>query len=465
MEVVGYFRGEGDRRIAQPGSTSTIPSTGDGEAAGLGHAPAHSPVPTASGDGPRRVVLTSQLRRLGRRVPGWHGHPLGDAAVVIVGVIVVALIAIVGVRVFFGQSQRPAVSMNRGTTLGATAPLGWSRHAMWSTPALLKGAGRILPVGQNVALITADRQVTVVDAPTGEPRWARGLPDGELTTALTLTSIGGRDVIAVQVGQRLVWWQPDSGEERAVDLPARAVSTFLGEAPLIGLDATTVGTIGPDAAVRRYQVPKGAIALAAQPDGRVTAAAPTGWWHLRPDTPPGAPRPFPPADPAAPASTPTVISYLGGYLLTLTGGSGSTPAQLVVYSDIADTVHYSFSGPIHAAPVTGTGTADRALAWRASPSGTWGVFGRTLVDLREGRLLDLGAWSTTHVAEDRALGLVAGQSAIVGPDIPRGLLTAGEAFPEAMTAAGVAIRAAEGADEVIYVLPWMGSDASSAPEP
>lgn len=489
MEVIGFLRGDDP----DPGA----PPRGAVHRAGVGHPPpadrrSRSPVrsrpgagirndprptvgsgvPSAAGPStqrrgdlrrqgplvPRRIVLFGRTagvaRRVGRRVPRPHGHPVADAAILLLSAMVVVLLATIGVRAVLTGGGPGEATMNRATTLNATAPLGWSRQALWSSPALLKGVGRVLPVSEDVALVTAQRELVLVEAATGDTRWTRTLPEGPVRTSLALTTVAGRDAVAIHVGRRLTWWQTDSGEEQGVDLPAGAVATFLGEAPLVGLDAHTVATLSQDGSLQRYDVPVGAVALAAQPDGRVTATSRLGWWHLSPGAPAGPVRPFPPLDPRTPAGQPAVLSYLSGHLVTLWPSLAGLPAQVAVYSDLSENVGFSFSGPVVEAPQPGNGTTSSVQGWRSSPSGSWGIVNRTLVDVLDGRVQDLGRWTTSHVAEDRALGKVGGSPAIVGPDIPLGLLTRGEAFPEAMTAAGVAVRASEGDAESIYLLPW-----------
>ena len=49
---------------------------------------------------------------------------------------------------------------------------------------------------------------------------------------------------------------------------------------------------------------------------------------------------------------------------------------------------------------------------------------------------DLGPWTTTQIASDRALGTVTTQRVITGPDIERGVLPQDEAFPDDLVRMG-----------------------------
>lgn len=411
---------------------------------------------------PRRLTLL--VRRPVWRVPSLHGNPVADLAVVILAVIVAISLAIVGWRSVRDGQVLAGVTVSRGRTLAAVPPLGWSSRAVWTSPALLPRSGRILVDDDVAGFITEDRRVAMVDLATGDTRWAQDLPDGDPRTPLVATSVADRDVVAAQVGNRLAWWSRDTGEPGGLDLPTGARPTFLGDIPLIGLDRSTVATIGPDGDLRRYTVPSGAIAYAARADGRVVAASSAGTWHLSPGKSPGAPTPFSPPV-AGDVSRPKVVGYAGGHLLTLwPARRPSLHRELAVYSDL-EAVRYAFGGPIVEAAPRGsrpgavpasTGVDGGTLRWSPSPAGTWGILDRTLVDVTDGRVEDLGPWSTRHVAEDRALGEVAGQAAVVGPSLSRGLLRPGESFPEAMTGAGAAVRALDEGHEVVHILPWPG---------
>lgn len=417
-----------------------------------------------------------------RRLPRWprlYGHPAGDTAIVLLAGLVVLLLGVIGARALFGAAGPTAVAMSRGRSLAALPPLGWNPQALWSTPALLKGAGRILVDGGVVAMVTAERQVVLVELASGRVLWQRSLPAGTLRTALTSTAVAGREVVAVHLDGRLAWWDLDTGQEGGLDLPAGARVGFSGDAPLVGLDRTTVGVLDSGGALRRIPVPSGATALAARADGTVTAVAPAGWWHLVPGSAAGPARRLPAPDPGQ-VGTPTVVSYLSGHLVTLWPGHRRGVRELAVFSD-RDRLRYAFSGPAvepapsapapsgnpatsgNPAPATSGNPA--TLSWHPSPSGTWGILGRTLVDIREGRVRDLGGWTTRHIAQDRALGYLDGAAVVAGPDLPRGLLRPGESFPEAVTSAGVAVRAAEAGAEVVHLLPWSGIAQSPSETP
>ncbi len=213
---------------------------------------------------------------------------------------------------------------------------------------------------------------------------------------------------------------------------------FLGEAPLVGTDQRSVAVLARGR-LADVAVPAKALALAARGDGTVTAAAPAGWWHLRPGVPARGPTPW---ESAQGRLSPTIVSYWSGSVLTV------VPAprpRLLVYADRPQDVRLAFTAPLTSLPAQ--------VTWRAAPGGTWGILDRVLVDLRAGRVSDLGAWTTQHITLDRALGRIGDQSVVAGPAVPRGVLRDGEGFPEDVTAAGALVRAEEDGDQYLYLLP------------
>lgn len=377
---------------------------------------------------PRRAMTIAIPRRLVTRVV---------LAVAVLGVAVVLIIAAV-------FRDRP-VQTDKAVQYAAAPPAEWSADARWRTPALLPRSGPALVIGADrVAVVTADRHLMLIQGDSGNTIWSAELPAGDAKTDLASTTVDGRPSIAVQLDDRLCWWAVDDAAPRQVDLPPGSRSTFLGESPLIGVGPSTVATIR-DGSLVRIEVPTGAVALAARSGGQVTAASSAGWWHLRPDAQAGPPTPW--ESISRNSVSPTVISYAGGQIIT---AATDKAVRVLVYSDRENDVRFNFGGVLAGAQ---TNSGRLGLAWHPAPSGQWGILSRTMIDLSRGRLVDLGDWTTQHVASDRALGTIGGKYALVGPDIPRGQLIGGEGFPEDLTSAGALVRARENGSETLYLLP------------
>lgn len=311
-----------------------------------------------------------------------------------------------------------------------TPPAEYAAGPAWASPPLAPGIPAVAvgaPPEESVALVTAERTLVLVSAADGQVRWRSPLPRGaEIHGRPAPTRIDGEDVVALHVGERLAWWSLDDGTPHEMEIPTGAVVSVLGEVPLVahGRQVTPAGA-GARAAVT---VPDGMIALAAHEDGQVTVAGPTGWAHLGPD---GSTRSSGPWENAT-SPSPTVAGYSGGVVLVVRPGPHGT-ATLEAHADRTTDVRYLFGGPVLLPP-------GGRLTWTASPAGTWGILGRALVDLRTGRVDDLGAWSTRTVTADRAYGHIDGSAVVVGPTLARGMIAPGEAIPEALTTAGALVR-------------------------
>lgn len=378
----------------------------------------------------------------------------------LISVVVAALIVIASVTtilVKLGSDGSSGIVMQRDNlTLSQPPPAEWSSTPQWASPALLEDAGRVLVVDHSqVAMVTADRHVVLVDAPSGDTVWAQPLPEGKVVPELSKTTIDGTPVIALQVGQQLMWWQTASGDASSVALPDGATVQFLGQSPLVVLSQASVGVIS-GGQVQSMNTPQGVQvgdgrAMAARADGTVTMGSAQGWWHLRAGQDPGAPQPWETS--STTPLTPQVVTYLGSHLLTIV--SDEKTARVMVYTDRPTDVRFAFGGPL-TLPSSASGQVE--MQWVPSPSRSWGILGSTLVDLHAAQVRGLGDWTTQTIAADRALGTVGGQSSVVGPDISMGALAQGEGFPEDLVdlgdgKIGALMRASQDGTKIVFLLP------------
>ncbi|WP_168582976.1 hypothetical protein [Gephyromycinifex aptenodytis] len=424
------------RRLPRPTASTDpavpIPSSdsagGDGLAGGIG---------TARTGGP---VLLSRLRaRVGTRSDLGHGLHTTMTVLLVVTIVVIAALAVLSSTGNKASPQHPLLTGEQAAFPEA-APVGFSGAARWAAGPLDPEAGAAVTDKDSVAFVTTDRQLVLADAVDGRARWSARLPQGRISGGLHRTHIERADVLAVRVGDRLLWWSFNDGEPGGIDLPPGAGLSYHGHSPLVGLDASTVAAVTAQG-LQRTAVPAGAYPLAVRADGRITAASPKGWWHLQPGTPPGLPGTW---ERTEPVGAPTKVSgYGGSSIITVHPPDDTERPHLVVHTDRDGEVLVSFR-----APYVPTGQD----AWIPSPSGTWGILGRTLVDIENGRVADLGQWRTVHVGDDRAVGIIDGEAVVAGPAIERGVL-ATDAFPEAVTSAGAVVRRDSDQGQMIHLLP------------
>lgn len=339
--------------------------------------------------------------------------------------------------------DRPGLTIARAETIGVPPPAEWEARSRWRTPPLLPEAGRVLMIdGTHMAFVTKDRTVALVEVEHGDVRWSARYPDGKPGTDLRTTLIDGRRVVAAQVGERLAWWDLETGEAHDLALPAGASVSLHGSAPLVIADqGRTAGTVAAGK-LTTMPVPDGATPLAARSDGTVTATGPAGWWHLAAGRAPAHPTPW---EHPGTAGAPAIVAYLGESIVAVLPTTTPGTAYVAVYSDRPQDVRFAWGAPAW---------FDGDVAdWYPSPSRRWGILGRSLLDLTSARAIDLGAWSTQLVSADRALGMLARQRVLVGPRIPAGVLADDEAFPEDLATTAAAVRTTTGGTEVVYLLP------------
>lgn len=429
------------------------PSTASGPASAAAAPPARASTP-AEPPGARREVPSAQpptrrarvhsQRRQPRYavpVPPWPGLPVLAAVLLVVVLIAAGLVGLHTARTG-GVRQ---VEIVRGQQVSAPVPLEWSATSMWRTPALLSEAGRVLVIDAvEVAVVSSDRQVVLIEAASGRIRWSAPYPQGRPGSALAASVIDGQRVIAAQVEDRLAWWDLASGQAGGLDLPAGAAASFAGTAPLITVSDGRRAWLVADGALAAVDVPEGAKALAGRSDGVVTAAGGAGWWHLRPGQAAGEPGPW---EMPGQHRTPQVIAYLGGNVICLLPEEDPQLRSVLVSMDRAEDVRFFWT----AAGRIGAGDT----TWLPSPSREWGILGRTLIDNGRATTTDLGAWTTQAVASDRAEGQVAGLRAItiVRRPLPLGQLADGEGFPEDLTASGALVRSEQDGGSYLFHLP------------
>lgn len=439
-------------------------------------------------DAPRRGFsggLSGLMNRAGREsresrgVRGSRGEGGWRRWLPLAGIVAAALVLIMVVAWVFMHWNSPGRSgvqmQTENVTLSQPPPAEWSSTPKWASPALLDSAGRVLVVNKSqVALVTADRHVVLVDAASGDTVWSAALPEGTVVPELTQTTIDGASVIALHVGDRLVWWKVDGGEAGGVDLPKGAPVSMQGTAPMIGLSTSSVGVVS-GGKVATVQVPAGAIALAARADGTVTMGSSAGWWHVQAGQAPGKVTPWEtgsttpltvtliaaPCVPAADGAPQGCRSaYMASHIIAV--ASSDKGARVLVFSDRGQDVRFAFEGPMQM-PAAASGQV--TLQWMPSPSGAWGILSNTLVDLPTAQVRYLGEWTTKAIASDRALGTLGSETVVVGqpsPDRPseleQGVLARGEGFPEDLvslggSAVGALMRADQDSSKIVFLLP------------
>lgn len=407
-----------------------------------------------------------RARRFARRRGGW---------ILPVALCTVLGLGTIGAATLFGRGPATTVEpVVTGLPFPQAPPDGWAAHATWASPPLdpatrvavtgREGAGRdtadSTPVtdGPAVAFATAAHTVQVVDAASGRPLWSAALPEGDLTAGPALTRLEGVGAFAVQVGGRALVWAVADGRVLAdVEIPPRSELVTEGTAPMVRITTTRAGIVTADG-VAEVDIPTGATALAGREDGTVLAASPAGWWHLGPATVPGEPTPWEPlgAPGDHPRAAPAVVGMVGSSIL-LAHPDPVRPRLAVHHDGVA--VRATFQDAY---------IPSRHPTWAPSASGSWGILGRSLVDVDAGRVEDLGDWRTALVGVDHAYGVVDEGLERVTPGARPTPVTVRSALVEADSPTSGFVRAPSPEGPRVWALPpvrpWEeGREAVTAP--
>lgn len=294
------------------------------------------------------------------------------------------------------------------TQLPVQAPAGWSSVASWSAPTADLSAGLRPVVGGSVVVVPTGDGSTVsgVDGLTGAVRWSARAGE-PVVAGVESSRIDGRPVVVASTSSALFAWDAQTG---------RQVGKWKVPAGASGVLATPTGlvVVGPGQHVQVATgkglvprvLPAGATVVGVS-GANVLAVSDGRLWTVASDRVAGAPK----ALPAAPKGQ----AWRGVVGRTATGfvvAYGAADASTVGLRGL------DFSGKQRWAsqqiPSSAAGSSQSSPLWIA-PTGAFGVYGTSLVDIRTGATRGLPAdWSTSGVGAV-AYGTTGAGSAWVDP--------------------------------------------------
>lgn len=391
-------------------------------------------------------------------------HPL---FLVIVAVPTAMILFFVWILFFANEGSEPA---ERGPLaaeprqLPVVAPQGYSPVAAWAVDV-------DTPVGAEVHVAADDERIYTVDgaasdeivawdAETGVEAW-RFEADHAVQAGPALTAIAGDQVIAVATSSELVTLSPETGDETGRwELDTQSASTVRMTATgpvVIGRSNTAQIVVGDELATR--VMPAGATPVAPGPDGSLIAVSGQRVHMSRSATVAGEGSALQPVGEGV--DEVTVVGWTGEQLLVAHGSSTSpvNEVQLAGYSvpDEADGAWRRVW--LSEAVASGAAvTAGGQFPLVAGPSGEWGIYESSVVDLSTGSLTSLEEWSTVTVGDDIAFGVSGSRvlSAGVGGLGGESSVVSGATRPEAPQAvagsAAYLVTAGTGSDTWLYAL-------------
>lgn len=371
-----------------------------------------------------------------RRSPG------GDFVVPLLVFALVVAVGLVGIR-FADRvtgTDNDTAALAPAPGIGRPAPPGWAQQYVWVEE--ISAVDRVSVGHDRVAFINANGSLVVLDANSGQLSWSSS-PQVISRGARPLVGVAGtRPVAAIVDDTSLLVWPLDlNGQHQApesLSLPAGALVSRTGETLLVTSPAGS-WRVTEDLALEPVPLDVGEAALAAGPEGVVTAAA-SGGWRIR--GPQG--RAVEPARPSEAIGEPHPAWSTRGVVLVW--WESPDPAQQWV------SLHATTTGELLAAHVVDRSVVDRSLPLSVSPGTRLASAGPLLVDLDTGDVTVDRRWSTTVATDDALYGTRDGVKAAWDshrvtdvPDetaLPWGVTTSGSAIVLDRTADGATMLGA-----------------------
>ncbi|TWD80504.1 hypothetical protein FB561_1582 [Kribbella amoyensis] len=134
--------------------------------------------------------------------------------------------------------ELPAPKIGPDQFVARPVPPGWSANATWTVDIKEDTAPAVSPDGSEVAAITPDDKLVVLDS-EGKVRWQDKVPRDSLSPVYT--TIDSKPVLAIAAPKSLYYWPGDGVEPTELELPDGSEVQFFGGSPLILLNGGEAG--------------------------------------------------------------------------------------------------------------------------------------------------------------------------------------------------------------------------------
>ncbi|GAB3583017.1 hypothetical protein [Calidifontibacter terrae] len=343
-----------------------------------------------TGDG---TVLDQTATEPGRGQQGRRRKwlPLALAGGVAIPALVAAVVTISSApaetRAATTSAAAPTRATPTPTQLPVQAPSGWSAVATWSTQTADLSSGLTPAVaGDTVVVPTGDgSRVSGVNAITGGTVWTAKTGD-PVSAGVTMSLLDGHPVAVATTSTSVFAWDPRSGAQRGKwALPSDG-------AVRVTPSGVVIQGPGPHASIATGKglqgrvLPAGASAVGVS-GTRLLVAGSQGVWTVSSDRVAGNPKPLPATKGL---SWRGVVGQTSRGFVAAYGATDGTQVELHLVDFTGKTVWASKPVP------TDEGGDPAQPALRVAPSGTYGVYGTSVVDLTSGAAHALPAsWQTT----------------------------------------------------------------------
>lgn len=315
-----------------------------------------------------------------------------------------------------GDQPQPQIEIPQSGPAGESPviPLeGWTRRAVWTSPALASAGTAPLVSEGTVAALTSSGEngqaLTGFSMSTGAEQWSNPIP-GTLQAGPAIMSINGAQHWVVATTDQLIAW-PEGAEESAAStysLPEGAeLVTTHGKPVMADTDAQLAYTLSASDIPARV-LPAGSHPVGITSTDAVVAVDEDGnWWPLTAESTAPSPRSLtPPVEDAQPYG---YIATVDRTIIMLWALPGDDESETTSWGISGYGVENNM-GLVWTVRVESR-SAPTSEDVRLSPDGSWGIYGTTAFGTDTGDTTDLPeGWETTAINNDRAWSLESDQA-------------------------------------------------------
>jgi len=403
----------------------------------------------------------------------------GAAAGAVVAVIILALVLIISAAGSRPASRPVAATSSQPvptpTQLPIAGPNGWASEAAWSVRSGAQSGSSAAAVAADATHVFAlpdSSSVAGYAASSGVQRWRQQVRES-IQQGPALTTVDGHPAVVASTADMLYAWAPATGDPLGSwKLPvtgARVQVTATG--PVVSGQGQHAFVV-VDGRLEARVLPASSTAVAPGPDGSLlVAGAPGQVWAV---------------GSASIAGSPMALSAPSGY--TFSNVVGSTSTQLVAAFTPSSTSSSqqvvlrgfrigSWQALWTSSKLPAVQTASSSSApLQAAPSGEWGIYGSTVLNLKSGATKALPTdWVTSVVADKVGFGTSAGhvlsvtdegltQAATAAP-AASGQTVSAPVAPQAVSGTAAVVLAPDGQSNNVYLVRIDNPAATAAPAP
>lgn len=316
-----------------------------------------------------------------------------------------------------GQSEEAATKLPGRRQIPVVVPEGYSPVAKWAVKvggSAAPGTSGVAADAARVYTVAGSDRVTAYRAGNGAKEWSTDL-GSPLTAGPAVVTVDGSPAVVAATSSKVLVLDPDSGEEVGggkfdPEIGSQVRMTATG--PVVSGQSNLAQIIVDGRFVTRA-MPAGAQPVGPGPGGSLIAVTRDRLYTSTSSAVAGAGRPI-----SAEGDSMTVAGWTGQMLVLAYSTSGDQPGvALAGYAptDGMGTWAQTWVAPLPSATSgTVSTTTGQTMPLATGPSGWWGIYGSTAVDLTSGQTSDLGEWSTASIGDKKAFGTGAEQVLTAG---------------------------------------------------